>query len=92
MALYLDMKEITVTLIQKHYPNLQVFEVSVDWLTGITDNPSQKKETKEFSPDAEQIQQILASLPGDKRKYFLEQISIIAAGIRAMEKDRKDNK
>ncbi|GIO03438.1 hypothetical protein J5TS2_41060 [Brevibacillus halotolerans] len=67
-----------------------IYEVSLDWLIGITS--SSTKETKEFTSDAEQIQNILDSLPSDKRKYFLEQISIIAAGIRAMEKDGKDNK
>ncbi|PCN42314.1 hypothetical protein B9C88_21695 [Brevibacillus laterosporus] len=64
-----------------------IYEVSLDWLVGKTSSS-----TKEFTSDTEQIQNILDSLPSDKRKYFLEQISIIAAGIRAMEKERKDNK
>ncbi|MCR8980938.1 helix-turn-helix domain-containing protein [Brevibacillus laterosporus] len=63
-----------------------LYEVSVDWLVGNTDDPTPRKETKDFTPDAEEIKKILASLPSDKRKYFLEQISILAAGIRAMEK------
>ncbi|MBG9772382.1 helix-turn-helix domain-containing protein [Brevibacillus laterosporus] len=63
-----------------------IYGVSVDWLTGITDDPSSRKDTQGFTPDAEEIKKILASLPSDKRKYFLEQISVLAAGIRAMEK------
>ncbi|OAJ75209.1 hypothetical protein AYJ08_00215 [Brevibacillus sp. SKDU10] len=68
-----------------------IYEVSVDWLTGMTNDPS----PKDFNPYAEEIERfkvILDSLPRDKHEYLLEQISIFAAGIRAMEKERKDEK
>ncbi|MBG9786587.1 helix-turn-helix domain-containing protein [Brevibacillus laterosporus] len=72
-----------------------IYEVSVDWLTGITDDSSPKRDTNDFTPDAEEIEKfkkILASLPRNKHKYFLEHISILAAGIIAMEKEHKGDK
>lgn len=68
-----------------------IYEVSVDWLTGMTDDPS----PKDFNPYAEEIERfktILASLPRNKHKHFLEQISIFAAGIIAVEKMHNGDK
>ncbi|TPG86958.1 XRE family transcriptional regulator [Brevibacillus laterosporus] len=72
-----------------------LYEVSVDWIVGNTDYSSPNRDTRDLTPDTEEIKKfkkILASLPSNKRKYFLEQISIFAAGIRAVEKERKDDK
>ncbi|PCN42310.1 hypothetical protein B9C88_21675 [Brevibacillus laterosporus] len=67
-----------------------LYEVSVDWLVGNTDDPTPKAKVQKINPREEEIEKILASLPEDKKDYFIEQMAVVAAGIRAMEKTKNE--
>ncbi|WP_197260597.1 helix-turn-helix domain-containing protein [Brevibacillus laterosporus] len=66
----------------------ELYEVSVDWITGM-DSVSVPALKDIKNPDAEEIKEILNSLPENKRREFLDQMYIVAAGIVALEKKNK---
>ncbi|MGG0796427.1 helix-turn-helix transcriptional regulator [Brevibacillus laterosporus] len=68
-----------------------LYEVSVDWLVGnICDSDIQ--DSTSYAEEIKKFKMILASLPRNKHKHFLEQISIFAAGIIAVEKKYNGDK
>lgn len=62
-----------------------LYEVSIDWLAGMDTVfvPNQ------LNPDAEEIKEILNSLPDNKRRELLDQMYVVAAGIVALENKNK---
>ncbi|TPG86837.1 helix-turn-helix domain-containing protein [Brevibacillus laterosporus] len=66
-----------------------LYEVSIDWLAGMdaVSVPNQLNEIQ--NPDAEEVKEILNSLPENKRRELLDQMYIVAAGIVALEKKNK---